>query len=110
MIQVIYSPNDFDLLLKMRDDLVKAGMKDDREWNDMQIFMERKYGIGENISFCDRNVWSAWLNIDKKKMGLFNHDCNLPSTALTPEKYSSILAQVLQERGLTATMNDTPLT
>lgn len=95
----ILSPNDGQLLIRMHDELVKAGMKSDEKWNEYNnpnkgnkyakvygrlVFMYCLYtGNGEGI-------------------GYYNHDCywggkNDPKLIhLTPENFDEVLKKVIE--------------
>lgn len=89
---VAYSPNDFNLLLRLRGDLIKAGFEDDKEWNDGRIRIERmpEYSfskIGDVIT-----VYNAWLHFDDGFfIRLHPHNSGMDYITITASSYSEVL-------------------
>ncbi|PHJ51675.1 hypothetical protein VF04_36695 [Nostoc linckia z7] len=82
---IIYCPDNFELLNKLRHDLIKVGYVDDEKWNKVQI-KERKEFPLEYMYICENNkIILYWSNYDHINL------------IITPSNYSEIL-QILTDK------------
>ena len=85
-----------DLLQQARKDLVEAGFKDDKEWND---------------DICSRKNIIYLVIFEDNIISLFTHDCNTDTIIdLTPENLTTVIELLKQQLCTTNLSNQTDFT
>lgn len=87
----IHSPNDADILIRMHDDLMKAGFKDDAEWNDRcnPRYFKWSYNDGEYHMVVNFEGWNEISYHSARPYADEHRD-------LTPDNYDSILSEIIE--------------
>ena len=95
----MHSPNDGELLIRLHDELVRHGMKSDKDWN-------RHHNPLEELHLAEMNMrdvyfYTIYLGRDKA-ISYHNHKCATCGTHhdLTPENFQTVLNEVLQNFGI----------
>lgn len=90
----IHSPNDAAILIRLHDDLVKAGFESPLQWNMGFYPVENK-----------ENSWNKVENYtllidDKNQIRYHNHRCDYKHEHrdLTPSNYEAILSEIIESR------------
>lgn len=98
----IHSPNDADLLIRLHDDLVKAGFESETEWN-RQFYPKNDPVVddyGADPKYDTRLVRNFTLvAYDTNVLNYHCHDCDNGCEEhrdLTKSNYTSILEEIIQ--------------